>query len=238
MPPCPPGSAGDSVACLLLTLSVARPLCHRNGTAGLTLPRNKPNPGPRPPPGVGNGAGKSQRRPPTCPPRWSRTRPSVPLPEQELGSQEEVWPKALGGLCQPCPAGLTASSQGKVLHPPPVTRAGVRGSSIPLRLQAERRGALPSPGAVGTPPGAGTAGVPGVGTTGMAGACAQEGGELTGLIFSRLRSALTCDPRYRKDAASASSPGAGWLDLVGRGKSTSRLFRPAGVASNSNLISP
>ncbi|XP_041343981.1 uncharacterized protein LOC121364636 isoform X1 [Pyrgilauda ruficollis] len=29
--------------------------------------------------------------------------------------------------------------------------------------------------------------------------------------------ALTCDPRYRKDAANASSPGAACLDLVGRG---------------------
>jgi len=88
------------------------------------------------------------------------------------------------------------------------------------------------------PPGAGTEDRPGSETTGVAGACAQEGGELRGLIFSRLPSALTCDPRYRKDAASALSPGAGWLDLVGRGKSTSQLFRPAGVASNSNLISP
>ncbi|XP_058704518.1 ubiquitin-conjugating enzyme E2 D2 isoform X1 [Poecile atricapillus] len=41
----------------------------------------------------------------------------------------------------------------------------------------------------------------------------------------KLRSALTCDPRYRKDAANASSPGAAWLDLVGREHSLLEVLR-------------
>lgn len=117
-----------------------------------------------------------------------------------------------------CPSDVRWGS--KLLHPAPAAGTPVGTTAVP------RGGGHPSRH------------WPGSGTTGTAGACAQRGGELTGLIFSRLHSALTCDPRYRKDAASALSPGAAWLDLVGRGKSTSWLFRPTGVASNGNLISP
>lgn len=45
----------------------------------------------------------------------------------------------------------------------------------------------------------------GLGDPGLGGACAQEGGELTGLMFSRLGLALTCDPGDRKDVANTSS---------------------------------
>ena len=169
-----------------------------------------------------------------------------PLPKQELGFQEEIWLKAFEGLCCPCPA--RADSFLPWEAPSPSPSDACRGSKLLLPTPAPAAGTPVGTAAI--PWGGGhpsrrwhrylvtPAGRPGSGTTGTAGACAQEGGELTGLIFSRLRSALTCDPRYRKDAANVSSPGAGWLDLVGRGKSTSRLFRPAGVSSNSNLISP
>lgn len=169
--------------------------------------------------------------------------PSV-FAQEKLGSPEEIWLKAFGRLFQLCSA--KADSFFPWEGPSPSASDAQEGSKLlpcTPQLRAHQWGLLLSPGEVASswpwhccqvPP----AGRAGWGSLGRAGACAEEGGELTGLIFSRLRWALTCDPRYRKDAANASSPGAAWLDLVGRGKSTARLFRPAGVASNSNLISP
>lgn len=210
------------------------------------MPWKKPNPCAWPRPHVGNGPGKDKMWLLRCLSHQSQTCLFVPLPEQDLGSQEEIWLKAFRGLCRLCPAMADGFFPWEGPSPPPSDARGVQNSSILHRyyLETHWQGPLLSPRGVGIPPGAATTAwspqlaKPGSGTAGTAGACAQEGGELTGLIFSRLHSALTCDPRYRKDAANASSPRAGWLDLVGRGKSTSRLFRPAGVASNSNLISP
>lgn len=175
-----------------------------------------------------------------CLSHQSQTHLSVPLHKQELGCWEEIVLMDFRGVCWLCPA----SADGFFPWEKSSSISFTQGCTAGVRAPPSRSGgdhAVPSDPSI--PPAA--AALPArpswqarLGDRGTAGACAQQGGELTGLIFSRLRLALTCDPHYRKDAANAMSPGAGWLDLVGRGKSTSWLFRPAGVASNSNLISP
>lgn len=150
----------------------------------------------------------------TCQSHQSQTHLSIPLPKQELGSPEEIWLKAFRRLLQLCSAKADSSFPWEGPSPSPSdAQQGSKLLHCTPQLRAHQWGLLLSPGKVAssghwhccqvTP-----AGNAGSGTSGRAGACAQEGGELTGLIFSRLRLALTCDPRYRKDAANASSPGA------------------------------
>ncbi|KAM9531621.1 uncharacterized protein ACIB01_014105 [Guaruba guarouba] len=134
---------------------------------------------------------------------------------QELGSQEEIWLKAFRVLCWPCPA----SAGGFFPRGGPSTsHTDARwGSKLfrPIHMDT-------IPGGGGHPSSTGTtAGFPlsGWGALGPGGACAQEGGELTALMFSRLSLALACDPGDRKDAANTSSPGAGptlWEEVRAR----------------------